>query len=85
MTNNQFSRRAFGAGLLGGAALVVLPMPALALDVNSARALIDKAIGAVNRVISSGKSVSSASASASSAASTPVTVPQLCSNACISE
>ena len=56
MTNNQFSRRAFGAGLLGGAALVVLPMPALALDVNSARALIDKAIAAVNRVISSGKS-----------------------------
>lgn len=56
MTNNQFSRRAFGAGLLGGAALVALPMPALALDVNSARALIDKAIAAVNRVISSGKS-----------------------------
>ncbi len=56
MANSTFSRRAFGAGLLGGAALVAMPRSALALDVNSARALIDKAIAEVNRVISSGKS-----------------------------
>lgn len=62
MRNNTFilshtlSRRAFGAGLFGGAAVLTLPMPALALDVNSARALIDKAIADVNSVINSGKS-----------------------------
>jgi len=49
------TRRGFGVGLMGGVALATLPLPAAALDVNSARALIDKAIGDVNKVINSGK------------------------------
>ena len=54
--NFPLSRRTFVAGsLLAGAALS-LPRMALALDVDSARALIDKAIGAVNDTINSGKS-----------------------------
>ena len=58
MPNDAFplSRRTFVAGsLLAGAALSV-PRLAYALDVDSARALIDKAIGAVNDTINSGKS-----------------------------
>jgi phospholipid transport system substrate-binding protein len=58
MPNDAFplSRRTFVAGsLLAGAALSV-PRLAFALDVDSARALIDKAIGAVNDTINSGKS-----------------------------
>jgi len=58
MPNDAFplSRRTFVAGsLLAGAALSV-PRLAHALDVDSARALIDKAIGAVNDTINSGKS-----------------------------
>jgi phospholipid transport system substrate-binding protein len=58
MPNDAFplSRRTFVAGsLLAGAALSV-PRLAYALDVESARALIDKAIGAVNQTINSGKS-----------------------------
>jgi phospholipid transport system substrate-binding protein len=55
--NFPLSRRTFVAGsLLAGAAAFSLPRMALALDVESARALIDKAIGAVNDTISSGKS-----------------------------
>lgn len=50
------SRRAFGSTLLAGAALTALPRPARALDLSSARALIDRAIGEVNSVINSGKS-----------------------------
>ncbi|HEX9857411.1 MAG TPA: ABC transporter substrate-binding protein [Paracoccaceae bacterium] len=56
MLNNSLSRRDFGAGLLAGAAVAALPLPALALDINSARAMIDTAIGEVNAVINSGKS-----------------------------
>ena len=56
---NEFSRfvnrRGFIAGAMGAATLAVLPRPVLALDINSARALIDRAIGEVNRVINSGK------------------------------
>jgi ABC-type transporter MlaC component len=58
MPNDAFplSRRTFVAGsLLAGAALSV-PRLAYGLDVESARALIDKAIGAVNETINSGKS-----------------------------
>lgn len=54
-SRGSLSRRAFGAGLAGGVALAMLPQRTLALDVNSARALIDRAIGEVNAVISSGK------------------------------
>jgi len=56
---NEYSRfvtrRGFIAGAMGAATLAVLPRPVLALDINSARALIDRAIGEVNRVINSGK------------------------------
>lgn len=52
----QISRRTFGATLLAGAAATTLPRGAQALDLNSARALIDRAIGEVNSVINSGKS-----------------------------
>lgn len=50
------TRRSFATSLLSVAALTVVPLPAMAFDVNSARAMIDKAIGEVNRVINSGKS-----------------------------
>lgn len=50
------TRRGFGAGLLVGGAAMAVPLGALALDVNGARALIDKAIGEVNATINSGKS-----------------------------
>ena len=60
MPNDPFSRavltrRIFGAALAGGAAMALVPGTAVALDVNSARALIDKAIGDVNSVINSGE------------------------------
>lgn len=50
------SRRAFGAGIVGG--LAVLALPAAALTVDQAKALIDKAVADVNRIINSGKSQS---------------------------
>ena len=50
------SRRAFGAGLAAGLTLAALPRAALALTVEQARGLIDKAVADVNRIISSGKS-----------------------------
>jgi phospholipid transport system substrate-binding protein len=60
MANDPFSRavltrRIFGAALAGGAAMALVPGAALALDINTARALIDKAIADVNKVINSGK------------------------------
>ena len=56
MANLDFTRRGFGAALIAGAAGVALAGPAMALDLASARALINKAIGEVNTVINSGKS-----------------------------
>lgn len=53
---SNVSRREFaalGAGLVAAAAL---PMPALALDVEEARALIDRVIADINAVIASSKS-----------------------------
>ena len=52
------TRRAFGASIAAGAAATLIARPAAALDLNSARALIDRAIGEVNNVINSGKSES---------------------------
>ncbi len=49
------NRRGFGLGL-GAAALMAMPRPSLALTVDEARALIDKALTDVNAVINSGKS-----------------------------
>lgn len=50
------TRRSFGLAL--GAGLAVSALPALALNVDQARALIDKAVADINRVINSGKSES---------------------------
>ncbi|EEW24122.1 MlaC/ttg2D family ABC transporter substrate-binding protein [Rhodobacter ferrooxidans] len=52
------TRRSLVGGLVCGAAMLMLPRPVLALDINTARALIDRAISEVNSVINSGKSES---------------------------
>lgn len=52
----QMTRRAFGVTLAASAAATLLARPAAALDLASAKALIDRAIGEVNSVINSGKS-----------------------------
>lgn len=49
------TRRGFGLGLVGGAAAMVVPTASLALTVEQARALIDKAVADVNTSINSGK------------------------------
>jgi phospholipid transport system substrate-binding protein len=54
-SQSRLTRRLFGATMVGGAALALVPGTAMALDVNSARALIDRAIGDVNKAINSGK------------------------------
>lgn len=51
-----FTRRGFGIGLVGGAAALALPLPAAALTVDQAKALVGKAIADVNKTINSGKS-----------------------------
>jgi phospholipid transport system substrate-binding protein len=58
MANDKliFTRRGFGIGLVGGAAALALPVPALALTVDEAKALVGKPIADVNRTINSGKS-----------------------------
>ena len=48
-------RRAVVAGLMAGAALAVLPMPALALSADHAKSLVDKTVAEINSIISSGK------------------------------
>jgi phospholipid transport system substrate-binding protein len=55
MSNNRFSpsRRAI---MVGAAALLAAPQAAFALNVDEARALIDRAIGEVNNTINSGQS-----------------------------
>lgn len=50
----RLSRRGFAVALAGAAAMA-LPLPAAALDVAEARALIDSAVADVNRIINSGK------------------------------
>ncbi|KZY33886.1 ABC transporter [Roseovarius sp. HI0049] len=56
MPSDLTRRRLLGAGLAATTALA-LPLPALALNDASARALIDKVVAEINRVIASGKSV----------------------------
>lgn len=58
MIHTRISRRGFAAMMAAGVAAAALPAPVLALDLASARALIDRAIADVNAVISSGKSES---------------------------
>jgi len=53
---SSLSRRRFAAGLALGTVAFALPMRAAALNVDQARALIDKAVGDINAVIASGKS-----------------------------
>ncbi|MEQ8898193.1 MAG: ABC transporter substrate-binding protein [Roseovarius sp.] len=56
MTSDFTRRRLLGAGLAATTALA-LPLPALALNDASAKALIDKVVAEINRVIASGKSL----------------------------
>ncbi|MDO8882452.1 MAG: ABC transporter substrate-binding protein [Pseudotabrizicola sp.] len=60
MANDRLiiTRRGFGIGLVGGAAALAMPLPAAALTVDQARALVGKTIADVNRTINSGKSAS---------------------------
>ena len=60
MANDRLiiTRRGFGIGLVGGAASLALPLPAAALTVDQARALVGKTISDVNTTINSGKSAS---------------------------
>ena len=48
-------RRAVVAGLVAGAALALQPFPALALSADQAKTLVDKTVGDINTIISSGK------------------------------
>ena len=50
------SRRSLLAGAVATLGVVAVPQGAFALDLASARALIDSAVGEVNRIISSGQS-----------------------------
>ncbi|MFA9231135.1 MAG: hypothetical protein RIR95_698 [Pseudomonadota bacterium] len=52
----QLTRRRFAAGFALGSVALALPLPAMALNVDDARALIDRAIADINTVIASGKS-----------------------------
>jgi phospholipid transport system substrate-binding protein len=57
MQTNSFSRRTFLTGAsLTFAATVFNPIPALALTSSSAKAMVDKLVIEINRVISSGRS-----------------------------
>ena len=60
MANDKliFTRRGFGIGLVGGAAALALPIPAMALTVDQAKDLVGRAINEVNATINSGKSES---------------------------
>ncbi|MFN7052904.1 MAG: phospholipid-binding protein MlaC, partial [Gemmobacter sp.] len=55
MSRMEFTRRGFGTALMAGVAVTALPRGAMALDLASARSLIDSAIADVNAVINSGK------------------------------
>jgi phospholipid transport system substrate-binding protein len=57
MPSNTFAPTRRGL-ILGAAAVAALPRAALAFDVNTARQMIDRAIGEVNATINSGKSES---------------------------
>lgn len=50
------TRRGFAAGLAAAAAVVALPLPALALTADQAKSLVDKTVGDINGIINSGKS-----------------------------
>ena len=49
------TRRGFAAGLGAAAVLLTLPLPAWALTADQAKTLVDKTVGDINSIISSGK------------------------------
>ncbi len=49
------TRRGFGIGLVGGAAALALPLPAVALTTEQAKSLVAKAVADVSRIVKSGK------------------------------
>jgi phospholipid transport system substrate-binding protein len=53
--HSRISRRRFAAGFALGSVAFALPLPAMALTVEDARSLIEKAVGEINNVIASGK------------------------------
>lgn len=54
--NNRMTRRDAGLGLLAFGTIATLPVGAAALTTAQARALVDKVVAEINRVIGSGKS-----------------------------
>jgi phospholipid transport system substrate-binding protein len=54
--NPPFTRRGLMARIPAAALIAALPLPALALTTESARALIDKLVADINRIINSGES-----------------------------
>ncbi|GAB4538196.1 MAG: ABC transporter substrate-binding protein [Ruegeria sp.] len=58
MPNDTLTRRGFVSAALAGLAAAALPLPALALTEAAAKALVDKVVAEINRVIESGKSES---------------------------
>ena len=56
MPSNSFSRRSYLTGPLATAFLALVTSPALALTEGAAKALVDKVVAEINRVIASGKS-----------------------------
>lgn len=55
---NSFSRRSFLSAGVAATAIPLLPTRAFALNDAQAKALVDKVVGDINRVISSGRSLS---------------------------
>ncbi|MEX0350985.1 MAG: phospholipid-binding protein MlaC [Paracoccaceae bacterium] len=58
MRSNTISRRSFVMTAMAGLGAGLVPMPALALTEQSARALVDEVVANINQVIASGKSES---------------------------
>lgn len=57
-SNNSVTRRGALGLIAGGVALAAMPRAAFALTDNEARALIDRVVGEINRIINSGRSES---------------------------
>lgn len=56
---NKMNRRGFALSVVACTAATMLPMPAMALTDAKAKALVDKVVSEINKVIASGKPVSS--------------------------
>lgn len=53
--HNKLTRRDAGLGMLALSGTVLMPQGAMALNEGEARALVDKVVGEINRIIASGK------------------------------